>query len=154
MTRTQKSISRLVCITACVLGVIALIVVPDNCLGSHTRAYFSLPPSASQVESFSQHLSRSCTLWLKFQMKPAGLDAFVATSFIKSPLSSTVLPQKIGGIEALQQETTWKLDPISSFLAADASGTGQHYLDEQMLFIDTRHPFIYLVYRATKRNCL
>jgi hypothetical protein len=155
MSRNPKWIWGLVGITACVLGAVALIVRPgENCLGTESSAYFSLPHTASHVQRHTLYLSRSCTLWLKFEMKPADLRAFVATTFIKSPLSSTVLPRKIGGIDFLQQETTWQLDKISSFLAAEANGTGPYYLDEQMLFIDTRNPSVYLVYLATKRNWL
>src|SRR5437762_113380 len=118
MTRTRTWALALLCLAACVLGTIVLIISPnDDCLGSESSAYFMLPQSASQIERHSLFLSRSCTHWLKFEMKPTDLDGFVATTFIKSPLSSTFLPQKIGGIDFLQQETTWKLDTISSFLA-------------------------------------
>jgi hypothetical protein len=88
-------------------------------------------------------------------MSPSELDSFMATTMIQTPLSSTKLPQRIGGIDYLQQATGWKLNPTISYLAGEKPiGIEPLDLNEQTVFIDTSDPDEYVVYLTTKVNWL
>lgn len=76
----------------------------DTCLGNKSSQYFKLPSSATDIQKHSDDATRSCTVWVKFEMNPADLESFLKTTFIKMPLSSTILPQGIGGIDTLATE--------------------------------------------------
>lgn len=137
-----------------ICAVFVLVLSQTACLGGKENSYFQLPPSARSVEQQEKNLSRSCTVRLKFHVASIELENFLATTFIQTPLSATELPQSIGGIDVLQAETGWNVSPVSLYLAGEARGTGQHYLDEQMIFVDTSDPEDYVVYFTTKVNWL
>jgi hypothetical protein len=122
-----------------------------DCL-SEEKDYFTLPRNSQNFESLSLYNARSCKYIIKFQISPAHLSEFVATTFIREPLSSTSLPQLIGGITQLEAETNWQVKTISSFLTGEAQGTGDHYLDEQFIFVDVTDKDFYTVYLVTKKN--
>ena len=142
----------------CLLVYLLVTVVYSNpnCFfsGISEETYFTLPPSAVEIERHSRSSSRSCTVRIKFHMPPNQLEAFVTTTFIQMPLSSTELPQSIGGIALLQEEMDLELESVTSYLAGEVRGTGNNLLDEQMVFVDTTNPDEYVVYLTTKINWL
>lgn len=141
-------------IPSLICAVFVLVLSQTECLSGKEDIYFQLPPSVQNVESREKNLSRSCTVRIKFHVASNELETFLDTTFIGMTLSSTELPQSIGGIDVLQAETGWDLSLVSSYLAGEARGTGDHFLDEQMIFVDTSDPEDYVVYFTTKVNWL
>ena len=134
--------------------IVTLLVISRqaHCILSNMDGYFDLPASTRRIAQQSTELSRSCTHWMKFDIAPADLDAFISTTLIKEKLSSISLPNSIGGILFLQQETRWKLHSVDSYLSGEAEGTGKKYLDEQFVFADTTNPRLFTVDLVTKNN--
>jgi hypothetical protein len=126
----------------------------DTCLGSESSNYFKLPSSARDIQKHSDDSTRSCTVRIKFQMNSADLEAFLSSTFIKMPLSSTTLPQAIGGLDHLRHQTGWTVNTNVSYFAGEARGEGERYLDEQIIFIDVSSQDQYIVYLVTKKNWL
>ena len=137
-----------------VFSPILLYFINPDCIFYGYPSYVEIPSSARNLERqvFSQ--SRSCTVRFKFRVASNELERFIETTFIQLPLSSTEFPQTIGGIGWLQAETGWRLDAYTSYLAGEARGTGDNFLDEQMIFVDTSNPEDYVVYFTTKVNWL
>ncbi len=121
----------------------------SRCFSIENNTFFELPSSAQVVQDHHLEDSVRCIIWVRFQVSPNELASFVSTTFIKMPLSSTTLPQLVGGISYLQNETGWKLSPLNAHLAGEAAGTGQRAVDEQMIYVDTSNPQQYIVYLAT-----
>jgi hypothetical protein len=127
---------------------------PDTCLYNQRDRYFRLPADATDIEFQTRHATRSCTVRLKFKLPIEQLDAFVSTTFITLPLSSSLPPQAIGGLDYLQESTGWTLNSVTTFLAGEAMGPNELFLDEQTIFVDTSDPDLVTVYLTTKRNWL
>lgn len=136
-----------------IIGCIGILTAVFNrnhsCLDSES---FRLPPNVNQVEKHTLELTRSCTLWIKFNVRPSELNTLISTTLIEHELSSTEMPTTIGGIAFLQQETGWDLNSMNSFLAGETTGTGARYLDEQFVIVDTSYSAQYTVYIVTKRT--
>lgn len=144
--------SILVCVVT-VLLIFSLINSPEACIDFENGGYFKIPALATNLEKQAQHSSRSCTVYLKFELSPTDLDNFVETTLIKMPLSPAI-PDMIGGVDHWQEQTGWKLDKAKSYLAGQAIGEKDKFLDEQAIFVDTTNSTQYIVYLVTKRNWL
>ncbi len=123
----------------------------SHCTSHYDNPFFNLP---QDIEWIADHHTlkgdTDCTLWVRFRLAPEKLDDILATTSIKMPLSSSELPQRIGGIERLQAETGWDLSGVVSFLAGEGARTG----GEQTVFVDTSDPEYYMVYLTTRTSWL
>ena len=152
--KKRYTIGLFIVLVGCIGIWVAVINRGHSCLDGETNNYFSLPSTAQAIENHSLQLTRSCTLWIKFQIPASDLNTFISTTFIKGRISSTLMPMRIGSVAYLHQMTGWDLNSLNSSLAGEAEGTGERYLDEQFVIVDTSNSTQYTVYLVTKKNWL
>lgn len=154
MLRLVKSVIIPILGVVILLGIGTILLQDHSCLASTRDLYFELPSSAAGLKQQSIQSSRSCTLWVKFEISPTELENFIVTTFVQTPLSSINMPQSIGGVEYIQQQTGWKLASATSYVAGETKGSGKLYLDQQWLFVDTSDQSKYVIYLTTNHNWL
>lgn len=109
-------------------------------------AGFTLPASAYNV-SASCEAFQDYVAYVRLSIAPNDLNRLVASSFVKTPLSSAEKPLDMTTHYSDMRRIGWNLESISSYLAGEADVTKP--LRHQSILIDTRNPSEYIVYVVT-----
>lgn len=129
---------------------------PANCLekssGTITPQWFKdfagfeVPPSARNItatcEAFQDYVA-----YVRLTIDPNDLDRLIASSYVKSALSTTEKPADMTTHYGDMRRIGWDIEPISSYLAGDANvpKLGLH----QSILVDTSDAASYIVYIVT-----
>jgi hypothetical protein len=101
-----------------------------------------LPANAQSVSAVADS-SQGCSVYLTFQIPPAALDPFVATTLIAPPLLPTQQPE---GFESLPPTVKWSLPAGKPYLAGQ---TDESFKEYQWIAVDTSDAAKYVVYVIT-----
>lgn len=101
-----------------------------------------LPANAQNVSAVADG-SQGCSVYLTFQIPPAALDPFVATTLIDPPLMPTQQPE---GFESLPPTIKWSLPAGKPYLAGQ---TDESFKEYQWIAVDTSDAAKYVVYVIT-----
>lgn len=134
-----------------ILSLIFAISASSDCISVHNNRYFTLPTSATDLDTGSYEDSVSCTHWVRFSIPSSELENFVTTTLIKAPLSAMIAPNISMMMDDLEAEAGWKFDGFTSSLSGEGDITDQSDSPAgQRIFVDTSDGERYTVYLWTR----
>jgi hypothetical protein len=110
----------------------------SNPSGIEEMAEFKLPPSAKLLSAGCGGM-QGWGAWASFEMNPADLNTFLATTSVKPPLSNTNHPEKLHCACANNEK-------ITDYLYGDYSSYNNNHSWREEVFIDTHDKNLYTVY--------
>ncbi len=110
-------------------------------------AGFAVPPNAHNISASCAEF-QDYVAYVRLTIDPNDLNRLIASSFVKTPLSSTEKPFDMTTRYSDLHRFGWDLEAISSYLAGEAD-VAKPLRRHQSILIDTSNPSEYIVYVVT-----